>query len=136
MQFATCGQYRAVYDSDLADDRLDVFLSKASRRMAAAMDADGVAYDEPDEDFSETLADVCCDMAHRALGEGGACGTVLPFGATQYSQGADGHTESYTLSNPYGDLFLTKAERELLGIGGQAIGSLGPLVGDADRGRA
>lgn len=134
MQFATIEQYLAVYDSDAADERIGAFLCKASRRMAAAMDAGGVRYAEPTEEFSETLADVCCDVAHRALGEGGVCGTSLPFGATEYSQGADGHTESYTLSNPYGDLFLTKAERDLLGLDAQAVGSITPLAGD-ERGR-
>lgn len=130
MQFATLEQYRAVYDSSETDARVDAFLCKASRRMAAAMDAGGVSYEEPSEEFSDALADVCCDVAHRALGEGGTYGNPLPFGATEYSQGADGHTESYTLSNPYGDLFLTKAEREMLGLDAQAVGSLAPFIGD------
>jgi hypothetical protein len=135
MQFATAEQYRAVYDTKAADERLDAFLAKASRRMAAAMDAEGVGYDEPTEDFAAVLSDVCCDVTHRALGEDGATGTTLPFGATQYSQGAGDYTESYTLSNPYGDMFLTKAERELLGLGRQVVGSVTPLVGDEDRER-
>lgn len=113
---------------------MEAFLCKASRRMAAAMDAGGVRYAEPTDEFADTLADVCCDVAHRALGEGGAYGNPLPFGATEYSQGADGHTESYTLSNPYGDLFLTKAEREMLGLDAQAVGSIAPLT-DGERGQ-
>lgn len=132
MQFASVEQYRAIYDTSISDERIDVFLQKATRRIAAALDGAGISYDEPSQDFSDTLADVCCDVVHRALGSTDSNEAQMPFGATQYSQGANGYSESFTLSNPYGDLFLTQAERDLLGINSQVITSITPLL-ECDR---
>lgn len=128
MQFASVEQYHAIYDTSIADERVDVFLKKATRRIAAALDGAGISYDEPTQDFSDTLADVCCDVVHRALGSTDSNEAQMPFGATQYSQGANGYSESFTLSNPYGDLFLTQAERDLLGINAQLVTSITPLT--------
>lgn len=133
--FATVEQYLAVYDSSQDEDRIAAVLEKASRKIRAAMREDGLSWEDPDDELAASLADVCCDMAHRALGEDRPDGIELPFGATQTSVTAGPYSQSVSLGNPYGDLFLTRSERDLLGIGIPAIGSIQPMVhggGDSD----
>lgn len=114
--FADASEYRALYDTSASDARLGALLGRASRDMASELRAAGISYDDPDEDFAADLSDVACSMVHRALGEDdGQCD--IPFGASQFSQTGGPYTRSATLSNPYGDLFMTEAERRKLGIG-------------------
>lgn len=49
--------------------------------------------------------------------------------ATQMSQGAGSYTASVQLANPSGDWYLTGAEKDLLGIGGCAVFSVGMVGG-------
>lgn len=133
--FATPAQYRAKYDSAMDDGRLAEWLADASSRMRAAMDAAGVDYSDPDEAQASALAGVCRDMVHRAIGDAGAGGSQLPgvpFGATQYSLGVGDHTANASFANPYGDLFLTKAEKSVLGIGRARAGFCSPFGGGSD----
>ena len=122
--FATVERYRSAYDSAATDERVGAMLEMASRRIRSEMAGDGLTWEDPDEELAESLADVTCAMAHRALGEG----RELPFGATAASQAAGPYSESVTLANPYGDLFMTKAEKGQLGIGVPAIGSISPFL--------
>ena len=134
MAFADVDDYRAVYDSRTDDFRLQKLLDKASRRIRRACEAAGVSCDDPDADFEADLADVCIDMVHRVDGDPDTGDVEVPYGATQFSIGADGFSQSFSMGNPYGDLFLTKAEREMLGIADDgAIGSAWPMMQE-DRG--
>lgn len=69
---------------------------------------------------------VSCRMVVRALGDGQTAG--VPMGATQGSMSALGYTQSWTIGRggSAGDLYLAKADRQLLGILG-AIGSRSPV---------
>ncbi len=49
--------------------------------------------------------------------------------ATQMSQGAGAYTASVQLANPSGDWYLTSAEKDLLGIGGCVVMSVGMVGG-------
>lgn len=117
--FATYDAYVALYDTTETAERVDALLARASRDIASELRVAGIACDEPSEDFAADLSDVACAMVHRALGEdaGEDDGPPIPFGASQFSQGAGGYTRSATLANPYGDLFMTEAERRKLGMG-------------------
>ncbi len=126
--FATAAQYRALYDAEYDDARLQALLGRASRDIAAELRAAGIDYDEPDDGFAADLADVAIAMVRRAIGEHqGADAAEIPYGATQFSQGAGSYTASATLANPYGDLFMTKAERRKLGIGRARAGFASPF---------
>lgn len=117
--FAEADDYRALHDTVEDDERLDALLARASRDMASELRNAGIGFDEPDADFAADLADVAIAMVHRALGDDvdGEGALDIPFGASQFSRGAGSYTASATLANPYGDLFMTEAERRKLGIG-------------------
>lgn len=111
--FATAEQYEARYgDVDDADVLAEILMD-ATREIAAALEQAGIDYSEPTEEFAARLMQVCRSMANRAVGDD----TDVPLGATQYSQGAGEYTQSFSISNPFGDLFISKAERKLLGLG-------------------
>lgn len=71
---------------------------------------------------------VSCRMVIRAMGDGGSDAGV-PIGATQGSMSALGYSQSWTLgSGGAGELYLSKAEKKLLGAGSK-IGSYSPVEG-------
>lgn len=116
--FATYSDYVVLYDTALDETRVNALLAMASRDMARELDAAHVTYDQTDADYLADLCDVACSMVHRAIGDAGEDDEpLIPFGASQFSQGAGSYTRSATLANPYGDLFMTEAERRKLGIG-------------------
>lgn len=95
------------------EERAETALMDASVIMVAAMKKSGVDYSSPDELQQAALVAVCCNMVKRTL----AVDDDIP-GVTQYSQGANGFSESWSYANPSGDLYMTKAERQMLGIHG------------------
>lgn len=123
--FATVADYRDLYDSDESDVRLQALLDRASRDIASELRAAGVAYEDPDEDFAADLADVAIAMVRRSLPDGGDI--EIPYGSSQVSQTGGPYAFSATLANPYGDMFITKAERSKLGIGRARAGFSPPV---------
>lgn len=69
---------------------------------------------------------VSCRMVARALGDGQTSG--VPVGATQGSMSALGYSQSWTIGSggAAGDLYLAKADRQMLGVLGK-IGSRSPV---------
>lgn len=66
---------------------------------------------------------VSCRMVIRALGDGE---TGVPVGATQGSMSGLGYSQSWTItSGSTGELYLSKLDKQLLGLGNQ-IGSYSP----------
>ena len=69
-------------------------------------------------------------MVRRVLGDG--CGNdapLYPLGSTQGSVSAMGYSQSWTMgSGSAGELYLSKLEKKLLGIGDR-IGARSPLEG-------
>ena len=127
--FATTAEYRAKYDTDMADAALAVWLADASDIMAAEMDRAGVDYSNPDQAFAARLCRVCRDIVRRAIGDGSSASMSIPFGSTQASMSAGGYSESFTIGNPYGDLYLKAAERRALGIGSGGFAVAVPSYG-------
>lgn len=70
---------------------------------------------------------VSARMVVRALGDGDTAG--IPVGATQGSMSALGYSQSWTIGSGggAGDLYLSKAERRMLGLSGSKIGSYSPV---------
>lgn len=70
---------------------------------------------------------VSCRMVIRALGADDAAN--VPIGASQGSMSALGYSQSWTIgSGTVGELYLSKVEKRMLGIG-NAIGSYSPTEG-------
>ena len=68
---------------------------------------------------------VSCRMVERAIGDGDTGG--VPIGATQGSMSGLGYSQSWTLAGgATGELYLTKLERQMLGLG-NTIGSYSPV---------
>lgn len=70
---------------------------------------------------------VSCRMVIRAIGDGEDSG--IPVGATQGSMSGLGYGQSWTLGSgggSAGELYLSKVEKQLLGMGNQ-IGSHSPV---------
>lgn len=120
MSFASVADYEAKYGS--VDDAaiLRAWLDDATAYLTALL---GSSYDPDDAGQAALLRTVCRDMAHRAF-----AGAAPGYGVSSYAQGANGFTESLSFANAMGDLYLTKAEKALLGIGAQQVGWYEPCV--------
>ena len=70
---------------------------------------------------------VSCRMVIRAMGDFDS-GSQIPTGATQGSMSALGYSQTWTFgtTGATGELYLTKLERQLLGLGNK-IGSYSPV---------
>lgn len=68
---------------------------------------------------------VSCNMVIRAMGD---LDNGIPVGATQGSMSGLGYSQSFTIgsSGSVGQLYLTKIDKQLLGLG-NSIGSHSPL---------
>ena len=67
---------------------------------------------------------VSCEMVKRARASGAGPGV------SQISETRGPFTGQVTYANPAGDLYLTKADKRLLGSGGQVAGNVSLLGGD------
>ena len=103
--------------------RADVLLADASAYIASMMSAAGASYTDPDDLLESALRSVTCNVVKRAMDSPGGY-----TGLTQYTQGAIGYSESMSYANPNGDMYLTKAEKRLLGIGTGTFGTVRPAV--------
>lgn len=130
--FATTTQYRAKYSTDLSDAVLTVWLDDATDIMVAELERAGVDYSHASEAYASRLCRVCRDMVHRAIGDGSASAMSIPFGATQASMAAGGYSESFTMGNPYGDLYMKAVEKKQLGITSGGFAVAVPSYGNAE----
>ncbi len=130
--FADSAAYTAIYDTDMDAARLDALLAKASRLIAANLTESGVDYAariEDEDGYRCLLADVCVDVVHRSIGEGGATSAAIPYGASQFGETTGSVSWNFSLSNPYGDMFLSSANKAMLGIGRSRGRMLHPETG-------
>ena len=120
-------RWRALEEDEMA--RCEQLLNDASVIMASAMSSSGIDWESISEDslLAQSLVVVCCDMVIRAM----KAPVDLPA-VTQYSQGAVGYSESMTYANPNGDLYLTKSEKNMLGITGAVISTVRPAIHDCE----
>ena len=126
--FASVEDYRARYpDDETPGYVLLEALLEATDLISAAMDEGGVDYSDPTESFTFRLKRICRTVVHRAIGSGGGGGDAdVPFGATQLSETSAQFNASVQFANPYGDMFLTQAEKDALGIGGGSACVMSP----------
>lgn len=116
--FATVEDYAARYGQPDDPDQVTVLLGDASAMIASQP---GFAIRD-DQVWQANLTAITCAVVHRAVMAGGWAGL------SNVSQGADGYSASASIYNPGGDLYLTRNERRVLGLGGSAIGSVAPVI--------
>ena len=124
MAFATVADLEARW-RPLTEDEQEI----ASTLLddAAVMLASTVTIDPDDSQQESLLRVISCAMVRRAMNTMSA-GTM---GVTQGSITADVYSQSWTFSNPGGDLYLTKRELKALGVGAGFFAAIPPAIGGA-----
>lgn len=89
-----------------------VLLARASAQLSALLAGRGIAVDADDEVQSQNLKTVACNMVRRAMATPGADGVA------SMSQGIGATTASVTWNNPDGAFYLSKLDRDILGLRG------------------
>lgn len=92
-------------------DRANELLLDATAYLVALFENSEVEILDENETQKRNLTMVCCAMVHRIMGIDDDM-----YGVTQYSKTAGSFTESGTAANPNGDMYLTAAEKALLGL--------------------
>ena len=115
-------RWRTLTDDEQA--RAEALLDDASAMLDAYM-----TVDEADKKQMQLLKIVTCNMVERAMSAGGDM-----YGVTQQSMTAVGFSQQLSYANPTGDLYITKAEKRMLGISGTGKGRtiMYGMVGDCD----
>ena len=122
MLYATAEDVAAGF-RNLSDDEKDRSVSRLEE-AAVIIDAYSAGADADRKKL------VSCRMVRRILGDdGGNDAPLYPLGSTQGSVSAMGYSQSWTMgSGSAGELYLSKLEKKLLGIGDR-IGARSPLEG-------
>lgn len=118
---------------------LDECLKDASRKIAALLENHGIDWKKANADYKERMMQVCRDMAHRAMVIDESDDPFMP-GVTQGSVSANGFSTQYLFgNNSYGELYITKSEKQLLGLSRMRIATMecyyGKLEQDKQHGR-
>ena len=129
--FAKISDYTARFGEVSDTGLLAECLDDASAVMRARLDAAGVDYSEPTEDYADRLMRVCRSMANRIYPSGE---DAIPAGATQASITAGPYSQQFTFGGAYGTPKLLASELALLGIGGSKGRMLHPRAGITGRG--
>lgn len=124
-QYATIADLTAKYNLTPAQTAVaDTYLQDASVLIRDILAAEGKSVEEYEDD---TIVKICRDVAYRGLSAVQAGSAV-----SQYTESAIGYAETFTFSNPQGDLYLTKLEKKQLGISGSRMFSIYPHLGVFD----
>ena len=123
--YATIADLRAKYNLNPSQEAVaETYLEDASILIRDMLAAEGKSV----EDYlDDTVTKITRDVAYRGL-SAVQDGSIV----SQYTQSAVGYSETFTFSNPQGDLYLTKLEKKQLGIGGSRMYSIYPHVGVFD----
>ncbi len=100
----------------------EVLLQDASVEVRSALKRGGVDTDDVDTDAAKI---VVCGMVKRSM----IAGDNSP-GVTTAQETTGPFSRSFTYANPTGDLYMTKREKQLLGIGLQSAFTI--PIGPAD----
>ena len=95
--------------------RAAVLLDDASAMLTQLVDVD-----ETDEQQAALLKTVCCSMVTRTM----SATESDSFGASNMSMTAGVYSQSWSYANPSGDMYLTRLEKKMLGIGGNKYRSI------------
>lgn len=127
ISFATITDYENRYGEVAESDktRTETILQDASDILLGTYEEyNDVSYESGLHPlFDNSACAVTCAVAHRSLS--------VPAGfegANQFSQTAGSYNASITFSNPTGYLYLSKTELKRLGLSGQTIGAIMPII--------
>lgn len=124
--FATVTDYEDRYGVVQVEEQPMLFqiLCDATRKIQALLESHAIDWRDPSDEYADRLMQVCRDMAHRSMEQVARKEEAdIPEGATSYSQAAGGFSESFGWgSGTYGDLYVSKSERQLLGLERQLFG--------------
>lgn len=126
--FASADDYEARY-GDVEDvGQLETLLGDATAFISAQPGLDLLQDGSPGYVLQRAnLTRVACAVVHRSLSAGDLAGF------SSYSEGGVGYTASVNVANPSEDFYLTKADRQALGIGSARVGFSIPYgCGDGD----
>ena len=120
-------RWRTLTDDE--QERAEALLDDASAMLDAY-----ITVDETDEQQMKLLKIVVCNIVERAMSTAADDGDL--FGVTQQSITAGPYAQTFSYANPTGDLYITKAEKRLLGISGTGKGRtiMYGMAGDGDEG--
>lgn len=110
-------RWRALSTDEQA--RAAVLLDDASVQLSRL-----VTVDDSDQQQLAALKMVSCNMVIRVM----SAGTSAAFGATNASMTGGPYTQSWTYEAPTGDMYLTKAEKALLGVSAMIVGTIRPHI--------
>lgn len=139
LQFADIDDYQARYGEYDDPATLTEILQDASRKIAAKLEKHHIDYSDPDDDYADRLMQVCRDMAHRSIStatNSSYAGVDIPLGVQQMSTAVNGFSTQFgwqggDSSAGFGDLYITKSERELLGLTRRRVGFINAIPRDA-----
>lgn len=121
MQFATsedlAARWKPLTDAEAA--KAEVLLKDAAVFLSALVEVDST-----DEGQLAKLRIVSCSMVQRAM----VAAQNDTFGVSEERVTADIYSQSLTFANPSGDMYLTAAEKRLLGITGSYLIGLRPTI--------
>lgn len=123
MAYATVSDIESRWRALSQDEqsRASVLIDDASAMLTALVNVDS-----DDQEQAQLLKQVCCSMVIRAM----SATEADAFGASQMSMTAGPYSQSWSYSNPTGDMYLTKLEKRLLGITSGYIGTIEPRIGN------
>lgn len=117
MAFATVADLEARW-RDLTEDeqsQASVLLDDATAYLQALVDVDA-----DDETQAANLKMVCCNMVKRTM----TSTASEAFGVTDATATMGPFSQQVSYANPTGDMYVSKSERLLLGIGSTRIGAI------------
>lgn len=120
--FATYDDLCARTDIEVSEEKAEALLGDAAAMLMKLL---GRRYDPSDGLQAANLRAVSCNMVIRALS---ASNSGAGYGVTQWSQTASSFNEQFSYANPTGDLYLTSAEKKMLGIGSSQIFTVEPTI--------
>lgn len=119
--FATVEDYEARYGDVDDPEQVETLLGDATAFIAAQPGFRLLSPDEDGYDLQQAnLKRICCSVVSRSLSAGDWAGL------SSLSQGAGSQSASVSVYNPSGDFYLTKAEKQALGIGAARVGMTDP----------
>lgn len=117
MAFATVADLEARWRdlSDAEEARASVLLDDAAAYLQALVEVD------PDDEVqAANLKMVSCNMVKRAMSSSASDA----FGVTNATATMGPFSQQVAYANPSGDMYVSKSERVILGIGTATIGSI------------
>ena len=112
--FATVQDLKATGRTlDVSDEAAGELLTRASAQLRTLLKRHGIAIDAEDETQSINLRTVTCSMVMRSIASGKS------DGISNFAQSVGSTNVSVTYRDPDGSFYLSKSDKELLGISGR-----------------